>query len=129
MRRVSVDKNKCTGCRLCEIICSSSHYGSYNPRRARIRVPITYPMPSAPIVCRQCPNPKCVEACPTGALEKGDWVHFDDEKCTLCGACVEACPFKAIWMTPGKELLKCDLCGGDPTCVKACPQEALGLKE
>lgn len=38
----------------------------------------------------------CVEACPTGALERQDLVVFYQEKCVDCGACIEACKYKAI---------------------------------
>ncbi|MBU0980824.1 MAG: 4Fe-4S binding protein [Nanoarchaeota archaeon] len=38
----------------------------------------------------------CVEACPTGALKRGDIIEFDPEKCTDCGACVDSCKHGAI---------------------------------
>jgi Fe-S-cluster-containing hydrogenase component 2 len=34
--------------------------------------------------------------------------------------CVPACPFDTVFVAPSGEVLKCDLCGGDPACVKAC---------
>jgi Fe-S-cluster-containing hydrogenase component 2 len=34
--------------------------------------------------------------------------------------CVPACPFDVVFIAPTGEVLKCDLCGGDPACVKAC---------
>ena len=34
--------------------------------------------------------------------------------------CVPGCPFDVVFVAPSGELLKCDLCGGDPVCVKAC---------
>jgi Fe-S-cluster-containing dehydrogenase component len=41
---------------------------------------------------------------------------------------VEACPLHAIWSgTDG--LILCDLCGGDPECVKVCYTEALFVRE
>ena len=37
-----------------------------------------------------------------------------------------ACPFGAILVDPKTgDVVKCDLCGGDPTCVKVCPTRAL----
>jgi Fe-S-cluster-containing hydrogenase component 2 len=33
-----VDHEKCTGCRLCELVCSVFHTGASNPSRSRIRV-------------------------------------------------------------------------------------------
>ena len=33
-----VDHEKCTGCRLCELVCAVYHDGVSNPARSRIRV-------------------------------------------------------------------------------------------
>ena len=38
----------------------------------------------------------CVEACPTGALERGDIIIFHKDKCISCGVCVEVCEHDAI---------------------------------
>ena len=38
----------------------------------------------------------CVEVCPTEALQRKQIIEFDTEKCTDCGACVEACKHGAI---------------------------------
>ncbi|RLI24272.1 electron transfer flavoprotein subunit alpha, partial [Candidatus Bathyarchaeota archaeon] len=47
-----------------------------------------------------------------------------EEKCTGCGACVQACPFGAIEVVEGKARISedCRLCGA---CVSACPYEAI----
>jgi Fe-S-cluster-containing hydrogenase component 2 len=34
--------------------------------------------------------------------------------------CVSACPFGAINVGPDETILVCDLCNGDPMCVKFC---------
>jgi Fe-S-cluster-containing hydrogenase component 2 len=40
--------------------------------------------------------------------------------------CITACPFGVISLHPEKHVaIKCDLCGGDPECVKHCPTGAL----
>ncbi len=54
------------------------------------------------------------------------WV--DTDRCTLCGACLEACPFEAVEMTEdGPEAnANCTLCGA---CVKACPEDALSVPD
>jgi len=54
------------------------------------------------------------------------WV--DRDRCTLCGACLEACPFEALEMGgDGPEAnANCTLCGA---CVKACPEDALGVPD
>ena len=33
-----VDTDKCTACRVCELVCSMSKEGEFNPKRSRIRV-------------------------------------------------------------------------------------------
>ena len=37
-RVLAVDYEKCTGCRLCELVCSVRHEGVSNPARSRIRI-------------------------------------------------------------------------------------------
>ena len=42
VKTITIDVDKCNGCRACEVICSAFHsaprYGSDNPSRSRIRV-------------------------------------------------------------------------------------------
>ena len=38
----------------------------------------------------------CVEACSTGALERGKKVIIHKDKCIDCGACAQACKHGAI---------------------------------
>ncbi len=123
--RLQIDKQACVGCCSCEMACTSAHEGRYNPRHSRIRVPLTFPLPSSPVVCKHCKNAKCVSACPAKALyNQQDEVRFDREKCISCGKCVAACPFHAIWIEE-KEIFKCDLCGKNPSCVEVCPFKAI----
>ncbi|MFQ6081282.1 MAG: 4Fe-4S dicluster domain-containing protein [Candidatus Bathyarchaeia archaeon] len=87
------------------------------------------PAIDVPIVCRQCAKPPCVEACPVDAFirdAKTGVLLISEELCIGCGACAEKCPFHAITMHPDKDIaIKCDLCGGDPACVKFCPGKVL----
>ncbi len=53
--------------------------------------------------------------------KKSGAVVISESKCIRCLACVEACPFGAIHIGPDREILKCDLCGGEPVCAKYCP--------
>lgn len=129
MARIRIDKNKCVGCCTCEMACTAAHEGCLNPRHSRLRVTLTFPLPSPPKACMQCKNPRCASVCPTGALVGADrQVLFDKKKCMGCGACTEACPFQAIWMNEG-QIFKCDLCGGEPSCAKICPFKAITYEE
>ncbi len=131
--KLKIDAELCVGCKACEIACSLEHHNVFNPKRANIRVEFTHPLPSAPKYCRQCKKPLCVESCPTGALsrdEEKDMVVYDKEKCIHCLNCIEACPFDSIFYNDTtEEILKCDLCGGDPVCVKFCEKEAIQFIE
>lgn len=126
---LKIKKSLCVGCRACEIACAAAHYNEFNPKRSRIKVCFTHPLPSPPKFCIQCPKPKCAEACPTGALyrdEEKKIVAFDKGKCILCLKCIEACPFDGIYYDDvNQEILKCDMCGGDPQCVRFCQKKAI----
>ncbi len=70
-----------------------------------------------------------MKVCPTGALSRAKGttlVAFDNAKCIKCRMCTIACPFGNIAYDAATESIqKCDTCGGDPACVRACPSAAL----
>lgn len=145
-----VDPRKCAGCIACMLACSMVHEGSTNPSLARIQVVQTsfrpYPVDTAIYICRQCANPLCLKACPTGALrvdaEHGNVRVVDESLCDGCRLCVEACPYqpsRIIW-NPGRQVAaKCDLCArapyrleeggphGKQACVEVCPMRAIAV--
>ncbi|GAB6179153.1 hypothetical protein JCM14036_04720 [Desulfotomaculum defluvii] len=136
MKVLAADPNKCLGCRICEQWCSMFHYKVNNPKKSRISVVRSHATyMDYPLVCQQCEDTPCIKACPekiqalsidqnTGAIK------LDSEKCIACGLCSKACPNQAIKKHPNeKYMLICDLCGGDPQCVKHCPGDALFYKE
>lgn len=135
MRRIVVDATKCAGCRVCEVICADMHENVVSPKLSRITIinPGVLEEKPVPVVCRQCQEAKCAQNCPTEALyydEKAKMVAFNKEKCVACGNCAEACPYGAILLHPETGMpLKCDLCGGNPACVKHCTAQALSIEE
>ena len=50
---------------------------------------------------------------------------LDKALCTLCGACAEACQFKAISLLGKNLLLFSDMCHGCGGCLRVCPEGAL----
>ena len=131
--RIHWDRNLCTGCTLCVVVCSERHTGQSAPSRARIRVLID-PLGSdiGAKYCRQCKNAPCSEVCPNEAIRYDSEVRawlVSDELCTGCGDCLEACPFEAIWLDVATgEAIKCDLCMGATRCVEVCPADALSVR-
>ncbi|GAB4330915.1 MAG: 4Fe-4S dicluster domain-containing protein [Candidatus Abyssubacteria bacterium] len=124
MKKLVVIPDLCIGCRECELMCSLRHCGRFSPAEARIRVAYDAELNCyTPIICMHCDEPACVEVCPSEALvrdEKTGAIVLYSEKCVLCLACVEACPYGAINIAPDGSILKCDLCGGDPVCQRFC---------
>ncbi|MEA2089372.1 MAG: 4Fe-4S dicluster domain-containing protein [Thermoproteota archaeon] len=118
------DYLKCSGCRKCEIACSLHHENKIWPEASRIRVFMLVPGAEFPHFCTQCNGYPCVKSCPVDALHVSEGtgaVLVNQEKCTGCGQCIDACPGKIPHMHPTENYaLICDLCGGDPECVKVC---------
>jgi len=128
-KSIVVDPEKCTGCRICEMICSFRD-GS-NPYNSKIKVKKNEERGiDLPVLCFHCSEALCAEACPNDAILRGTdgAVTIDAARCNGCQACSEACPYGAIQFV-NDQASKCNLCGGDPVCVKWCPTEAIGFRE
>jgi len=125
-----INYEKCTGCRLCELVCSVMHDGVSNPSRARIKV-IKWEAEGLyiPMSCQQCEDAPCLNVCPVKAISRDetlDRVMVDYDVCIGCRACVSACPFGAMGFDViGRRVIKCDLCDGDPQCVRFCEEKAV----
>ena len=143
-----VNSQKCQGCQSCMLVCSLVHEGEANLSLARIQVMQNilrnWPDDIKIVQCRQCANPLCVEACPTGALyvdTANDNIRVIDElKCDGCRKCIDAClftPSRIIWHPGTGKAVKCNLCINTPywdetggpynkqACVEVCPQKAI----
>jgi carbon-monoxide dehydrogenase iron sulfur subunit len=126
--KIVIDHHKCDGCKICEQICTFSHYQEFNPKRSRIKVvqDIREGI-SMPKTCNQCRE--CIEVCPEGAIYRNNdlgAVCLDEKKCTGCEICIQSCPQGVLSKDPISGFINiCDFCGGEPQCVGWCPEKAL----
>ena len=124
------EPKKCIGCRLCEQMCSVTHFQVTNPAKTRIRIirDDEKQLDSA-IYCRSCVEARCIEACEYDALSRAsdtNAILVSEEDCVACRKCIEECPYDHPIMHPIEDyVLICDFCGGNPACVDICPEGAI----
>lgn len=132
MKVYTIEPNKCSGCHLCELACSYKHRKIFSAEFSNIRIEsIEDKAFNVPTKCMQCEEAYCIMSCVSGALYK-DYktgaVQIDHNRCIGCKACVMACPFGAVSLINNNGKLQisiCDLCSGDPECVKVCRGKAI----
>ncbi len=127
---LKINIDKCTGCRTCEMVCSLKKEGRVNPSKSRIQIARWDARAvDIPIVCQQCEAPLCLTICPVNARsrnEKLSNIEIDQDMCIGCQICLVACPFGGNYFDPvTNKVIKCDLCQGDPECVKFCETKAI----
>ncbi|MFK7865878.1 MAG: 4Fe-4S dicluster domain-containing protein [Alphaproteobacteria bacterium] len=125
-----MNPEKCTGCLQCELACSQEHTGAFNLNQSSIKVFKFHDEGRfVPYTCTQCAEAWCLKACPVDAIsldaETGAKI-VDESTCVGCKVCTIACPFGTVnYAVSTGKVFKCDLCGGDPQCVEACPTQAI----
>ena len=128
-RQLIVTPERCVDCKNCEIACSYIHTRDpQEPARSRIRAFTFKREIKSVTVCQQCDDAPCQKVCPTDALVRSPDTGAIQrtDVCILCKACTIACPYGNIQFDPVcNEIVKCDLCGGEPACVRFCPTRAL----
>jgi len=129
----------CIGCHACTVACKTEHEVPLGVDRTWVKYieKGTWPDTSrsfSVLRCNHCTDAPCVAICPTGALFKRDdgIVDFDTDICIGCKACMQACPYDALYIDPHDHTAqKCNYCahrvdvGLEPACVIVCPEQAI----
>jgi len=122
---IDIDYTRCTGCNACVLTCALAHAGVVRLSASAIHI-LSSPDEgiNVPLVCINCKEQPCIDVCPVSAIrpdEKLGVPIIDTESCVGCQACIPRCPYHAISFDPVvNKAVKCDLCGGEPLCVKVC---------
>ena len=138
---VTQDVEQCIGCKACEIHCKTkneSGKGAFYCKMIEVGPKVRNNIPVIDFVymaCFHCEKPWCVDACPTGAMqkrEKDGIVFVEESLCVGCKACMTACPWGVPqWDVNTGKVGKCDLCkdrideGLEPACVTKCTTNCL----
>jgi Fe-S-cluster-containing hydrogenase component 2 len=130
MAKLTFNAENCTGCRACELACSFHCEGLFSPSKSRIRVVrIDEEGIDVPVGCEHCDNAVCMLVCPVKAIienKSTGAIILNPDLCIGCKQCLAVCPFGAIHYDEQEKLFyKCDLCNGEPECVKWCETKAI----
>lgn len=121
--KMKVQREKCTGCHLCEMVCSLFHLQVINPSKSAIRI-LKDDLGTSlhrPLVCRQCKKMKCLEH--EDADERAEISRF-----VWSRERAAACPFDGLNVFE-EAAYHCNLCKGDPQCVSVCTTGAIAIEE
>ena len=128
IKTITVDADKCNGCRTCEVICSAFHstpkYSTVNTARARIHV-TTHRLKNIwlPVFAGDYTPAEC---------SGRDKYVLNGKEYDECGFCRAVCPSRDLFKEPDSGLpLKCDMCEGEekPLCVEWCLNDVLTYEE
>ena len=132
LKALRMDSDTCTGCHQCEMMCSYGKVGAFNPAKSVMDVSLyNGGAANIPSTCTQCEDAWCMVVCPDEAITINPTTGAKEvsaEVCVGCKVCTIACPYGAInYDVDSGVVTKCDLCGGEPMCVEACPTPALAF--
>jgi Fe-S-cluster-containing dehydrogenase component len=134
-----IDNRRCIGCHACSVACKAEHEVPLGVARTWVKYVEKGSFPETRRTftvtrCNHCDDAPCVEICPTTALFKrrDGIVDFDPRRCIGCKACMQGCPYDALYIDPRTETAaKCNYCahrvevGLEPPCVTVCPTQAI----
>jgi len=134
-----IDNRRCIGCHACTVACKAEHDVPVGVNRTWVKYIETGEFPESQrhfsvMRCNHCDNAPCIEICPVTALyRRSDGiVDFDNRRCIGCKACMQACPYDALYIDPQTHTAaKCNYCahridvGLEPACVNVCPTQAI----
>ena len=134
-----IDQGRCIGCHACSVACKAEHDVPLGDYRTWVKYVEKGAFPDVRrfftvLRCNHCEAAPCVEICPTTALYRRDdgIVDFDRDACIGCKACMQACPYDALYIHPDRGTAeKCNFCshrieiGLEPPCATVCPAEAI----
>lgn len=130
--RLILKPHNCIGCRTCELACSLVHIDGAQLGLSRIHIHSVGPERYVQATCLQCAEAACEKVCPTEALRRNEEtgaIEVNAHRCIGCGLCAKVCPFGHMHFDKTQGLpIKCDLCGGAPTCAAFCPNDALEVR-
>lgn len=130
-KRLRGISSNCVGCLICETVCTQAHNTEYGIRKARLRIeskPIEQQPPLNKVnVCILCES--CIKVCEPKALylSENGYIQLHKNLCTKCGKCGEVCPNSVVNFTDDGYPIICDLCEGNPQCVRWCKYDAIKM--
>lgn len=153
MKKLTVNLERCAGCKRCELACIEEHSTQKNyilamsgvpEPKTRIFVESINDRP-IPVVCRHCNEALCVSACMAGCMQKDPVTGIVnnmgyEQQCVGCWMCIMACPYGVIspsfdvvqtQKSAFAQALKCDFCPEreTPACIAACPNDVLEVEK
>jgi Fe-S-cluster-containing dehydrogenase component/formate-dependent nitrite reductase membrane component NrfD len=134
-----IDHSRCIGCHACTVACKAENDVPVASFRTWVKYAEKGRFPAvkrhfAVLRCNHCTAAPCVTICPVTALSKrkDGIVDLDRDACIGCRACMQGCPYDAIYLNEDSgSAEKCHYCahrterGLEPACVIVCPEGAI----
>jgi len=134
-----IDNRKCIGCHACTVACKAEHDVPIGVNRTWVKYVEKGTFPDtrrffSVMRCNHCADAPCTTICPVTALftREDGIVDFDPNRCIGCKACIQGCPYDALYIDPNTDTAaKCNFCAHrvevnlEPPCAVVCPEHAI----